>query len=174
MIRRPPRSTQSRSSAASDVYKRQPFSRWVCCDVDPDQVSAVQTDDDEGIEQVEANGRNDEQIHGSDVRRVVPQKGAPSLTWRPASLDHVLGDARLRDIKPELEEFAVDARRTPKRILHANLPDQCAEVRLDLRTPSPGARLPTPVAAKAGPVPPHDGLRLDDHEDVQNRRKPSI
>src|SRR5450756_2774922 len=27
MIRRPPRSTQSRSSAASDVYKRQP---WVC------------------------------------------------------------------------------------------------------------------------------------------------
>eukprot|EP00657_Telonema_sp_P-1_P009163 TRINITY_DN333_c0_g1_i2.p1 TRINITY_DN333_c0_g1~~TRINITY_DN333_c0_g1_i2.p1 ORF type:complete len:101 (-),score=41.94 TRINITY_DN333_c0_g1_i2:98-400(-) len=27
MIRRPPRSTQSRSSAASDVYKRQPFKR---------------------------------------------------------------------------------------------------------------------------------------------------
>src|SRR5680860_421858 len=27
MIRRPPRSTQSRSSAASDVYKRQPSSR---------------------------------------------------------------------------------------------------------------------------------------------------
>ena len=26
MIRRPPRSTQSRSSAASDVYKRQPIS----------------------------------------------------------------------------------------------------------------------------------------------------
>jgi len=25
MIRRPPRSTQSRSSAASDVYKRQPI-----------------------------------------------------------------------------------------------------------------------------------------------------
>src|SRR5450756_2988004 len=28
MIRRPPRSTQSRSSAASDVYKRQAKSRW--------------------------------------------------------------------------------------------------------------------------------------------------
>src|SRR5450756_1509533 len=28
MIRRPPRSTQSRSSAASDVYKRQPL-RWI-------------------------------------------------------------------------------------------------------------------------------------------------
>src|SRR5680860_1893252 len=36
MIRRPPRSTQSRSSAASDVYKRQPQSNpdpgwpWLC------------------------------------------------------------------------------------------------------------------------------------------------
>ena len=29
MIRRPPRSTQSRSSAASDVYKRQDLKKWV-------------------------------------------------------------------------------------------------------------------------------------------------
>jgi hypothetical protein len=42
---------------------------------------------------------------------VVTQKGAPSLVWRPASLDHVLGHARLRDLKPKLEQFAVDARR---------------------------------------------------------------
>ena len=33
MIRRPPRSTQSRSSAASDVYKRQPFN---CPDLIPE------------------------------------------------------------------------------------------------------------------------------------------
>src|ERR1700680_560157 len=29
-----------------------PFGRGICCDVDPDEVSAVQPDDDEGIEQV--------------------------------------------------------------------------------------------------------------------------
>ena len=40
-----------------------PFSRRVCCDVDPDQVSAVWSNDDEGIEQVEAKGRDNEQIH---------------------------------------------------------------------------------------------------------------
>src|SRR5450756_3150484 len=33
MIRRPPRSTQSRSSAASDVYKRQGFGRADASDV---------------------------------------------------------------------------------------------------------------------------------------------
>jgi hypothetical protein len=34
-----------------------PFCLRICCDVDPDEVSTVQPDDDEGIEQVEANGR---------------------------------------------------------------------------------------------------------------------
>src|SRR5450756_2495396 len=145
MIRRPPRSTQSRSSAASDVYKRQPFSRWVCCDVDPDQVSAAQTDDDEGIEQVEANGRNDEKVHGSNVRRVVPQKGAPPLTWKPTSLDHVFGDARLGDFKPKLEQFTMNTRRSPKRVLDAHPPDQRMQVRINLRPPSPWARFPTPI-----------------------------
>ena len=73
-------------------------------------------DDDEGIQQVEANSWNNEQIHGGNIRRVVAQKRAPSLTWRPTSLDHVFGDARLRDLKPELEQFAMDTWRSPKRI----------------------------------------------------------
>src|SRR6266496_649825 len=79
-----------------------------CCDVGPDQVSAVQPNDNEGIEQAEANGRDNEQIHGGNVRRVVAQEGAPPLTWRSTPLDHVLVNARLRDLKPELEQFAVD------------------------------------------------------------------
>jgi len=144
------------------------------CNVDPDEVSAVQTHNDESIEQVEANGRDDEQVHGSNVRCVVPQEGAPSLTWRPASFDHVLGDARLRDFEPELEQFAVDARRSPKRVLDAHPPDQRTEVCLDLRPPSAWARFPTPITAKSGPMPTHERLGLDDREDLQDRRKPSI
>mgnify|MGYP003380515207 CR=1 FL=1 len=35
MIRRPPRSTLDRSSAASDVYKRQALQNALCADVDP-------------------------------------------------------------------------------------------------------------------------------------------
>ncbi|MGI8723872.1 MAG: hypothetical protein ACR2J1_00555 [Methyloceanibacter sp.] len=57
---------------------------------------------------------------------MVAQKGSPSLTWRPASLGHVLGNARLRDLKPELEQFAMDARRAQKRVLNAHSPDQYA------------------------------------------------
>ena len=31
-----------------------------------------------------------------------------------------------------------------------------------------------PIPAKARPMPPHQRLRLNDRDDVQNRRKPSI
>src|SRR5713101_5306849 len=86
-----------------------PFCRRICSDVGPDALSAAEPDDDEGIKQVETDSWNNEQIHGGNVRRVIAQEGSPSLAGWPPSFDHVLGDARLRDLKPELEQFAVDA-----------------------------------------------------------------
>src|SRR5471032_2721641 len=63
---------------------RDPFGRGICCDVDPDEVSAAEPDDDEGIEQVETDSWNNEQVHGGDVRRVVTQEGPPRFRcyWR--------------------------------------------------------------------------------------------
>src|SRR6202022_2945528 len=145
-----------------------PFRRGICCDVDPDEVSAAEPDDDEGVEQVETDSWNNEQVHGGDVRRVVTQEGSPSLAGWPPSFDHVLGDARLRDLKPELEQFAVDAWRGPKRIFDAHPPDQYAQLRVDLRPPSPSHRLPTPITTKAGPVPTHERLGPDGCENLQD------
>src|SRR5260370_38762818 len=97
------------------------------------------------------------------------QKRAPSLAWRPTPFDHVLGDARLRDLKPELEQFAVDAWRAPKRIFDAHSPDQDAQLRLDLRSPSPWARLPTPVAAKSASGRTSERPLPADCENLQDR-----
>src|ERR1700680_3870349 len=69
-----------------------PLRRRVGCDADTDELSAITPDDYEAIQQLNANGRHYEQIHGGNVRRVVSQKGPPFPTWRPASLDHILGD----------------------------------------------------------------------------------
>src|SRR5262249_47645945 len=139
-----------------------PFRRWILCDVDPDEVSAVDPNDDECIEEVKTDRRDDEEVHGGNLRRVVAQEGPPSLAgWRP-SFHHVLGDARLRDLKAELEQFAVDARRAPKWIVDADPPDQGAQLGVDLRSASRRSRLPTPVAAKTGPVPTHERLGPDD------------
>src|SRR6202166_3503887 len=70
-----------------------PLRRRGGCDVNPDEISAIKPYNHEAVEQVEANGRDDEQIHGGDVRRVVSQKGPPPLAWWSSVLDHVLGDA---------------------------------------------------------------------------------
>jgi hypothetical protein len=106
--------------------------------------------------------------------RVVTQERSPSLGWWPPSFDHVLGDARFCDLKPELEQFAVDAWRTPKRILPAHSTDQDAQLRVDLRSSSKWARLPIPVAAKSGSVPTDERLGPDNCDSLQDRWKPAI
>src|SRR5947199_9089756 len=47
---------------------RDPVRGRMRCDVDPDEISARQWHDDEGIEQVEAKGRGNEESHGRDGR----------------------------------------------------------------------------------------------------------
>src|ERR1700694_3710292 len=77
-------------------------------------------------------------------------------------------------LNPSSSSFAVDAWRTPKLVLRAHLPDQRAQFHLDSRAPSPRVRCPTPIATKAGPMPPHHRFRLDNRNDLQDRWKPSI
>src|SRR5712671_3546636 len=122
---------------------RDPVRGRMRCDVDPDEVSARQPDDDEGVEQIEANGWGNEQVHGGDVRCVVTQEGAPSLGGRPGSLDHVLRDTGLSDFKAEFEQLAMDTGGAPQWIVSAHPPDQRAQVRVDLRSTSKGAGFPS-------------------------------
>src|ERR1700716_1294323 len=99
------------------------------CDVDPNKFSALQSNDNEDIEQVEANGRGDEQIQSGNVGSMASQEGAPSRGGPSASLDHILRDAGLSDLKAELEQLAMDARGSPQRILRAHLPETLAAPR---------------------------------------------
>jgi hypothetical protein len=59
---------------------------------------------------------------------MVAQEGFPALRrWSP-SLHHVFCHGGLPDIDAELEQFAVDARRSPNRICHTHLADELANV----------------------------------------------
>jgi hypothetical protein len=95
---------------------------------------------------------------------------------------------RLRPARPEQTKSARSSRQFSRfcyaknpdkvfgthRIFDAHPPDQHAHLRVDLRSPSPWARLPTPVAAKAGSVPTHERHGPDDCENLQDCWKPAI
>ena len=68
----------------------------------------------------------------------------------------------------------MDTRRAPKRIFDAHLPDQRAQLRFDLPSPSQWARSPPPIAAKASPVPVDERLGADDCNNLKDRREPAI
>ena len=58
---------------------RDPFRRRMSCDVDPDKISTIQPDNDEGVEQLEADRRDDEHIHRGDVRGMIAEERLPSF-----------------------------------------------------------------------------------------------
>src|SRR6202171_6768092 len=49
-----------------------------------------------------------------------------------------------------------------------------AQFRLDRRSPSRWARPPTPIVAKAGPMPAYQRIGSNNHESRKGRRKPAI
>jgi hypothetical protein len=69
-----------------------PFRGRMRCSINPDKVSAGQPDNDEDIEQIEANGRDDEQVHGRHSVRALARSA------RRIPVDH-----------PKLEKMAGDA-----------------------------------------------------------------
>ncbi len=76
-------------------------------------------DDEKTIEHAECDRWDREEIHCSDHFPVVVQKGEPALGWFRISWRsfHPTRDRSLRDIKTEHQEFTVDARRPPGRVL---------------------------------------------------------
>ena len=80
---------------------RDPFRGRMWRNIDPDKISAGQSDDDEDIEQVKANGRDNEEVHRRDVRRMVTQEGAADLVSR-RQVHHYRVSKRLRDRASEL------------------------------------------------------------------------
>ena len=78
---------------------------------------------------------------------------------------HVLAGAGPADVDAELEEFAMNPWRAPKRVLTAHFADQFAGCLGDRWASSLSAPdFPCSEGAKAFPAPGNDRLWLDDHE----------
>jgi hypothetical protein len=134
-------------------------------DIEMDDSSAMMSERDENEEYAEPGGGNREEIEGDEILDMVGEKGPPRLGGRYAPLRHQPGHGALREVEAELEQFGMDARRTPEGIRRGHAPDQSLDLRVDGRaTSGRAARELGPVLAKASPLPPQDGVGSDDHE----------
>jgi hypothetical protein len=92
--------------------------------------------------------------------------GSRQQQVRPCRLcpdsDQITHRTKRRDVPKAKVRAAVDAWRAPKWVLDAHPSDQCAQVRLDLWPTSPSTRFPTPITAKADPVPTQKRLGPND------------
>ena len=60
------------------------------------------------------------------VKTVIFHEGPPGLRWWLAASHHVFANAGFADVDAEFEEFSMDARRSPKRIVAAHPANQFA------------------------------------------------
>src|SRR5215469_13229099 len=128
----------------------------------------VMTDHEEAVEHAERNRRDREEIHGCNDLPVVAEKGEPPFSWFVISrcAFHPTGDRSLREIKPEHEEFTMNARCSPGRVLGNHSKDEIASFLGNMLTANHSAcpRDSTPVHRESCSMPADDRLRAHDDE----------
>src|SRR4029450_5560571 len=89
---------------------RNPLRRWMIGHVQRDQASPLMSQDHQDGQQPKVDRRDHKEVYGRNPGHVVPQERLPRLarsSW--PTFGHVLGDRRLRDFDPELEQLTVNA-----------------------------------------------------------------
>src|SRR5215469_5854299 len=93
---------------------------------------------------------HDKEIHRHHRFQVIVQERPPRLGRRLAVPEHVLADAGLADVDAELQEFAVNVRRSKEWIFATGHTNQLANLLGHRRAAAlPMANLPPPKQAKA-------------------------
>src|SRR5207245_11174764 len=141
---------------------RQPLGRRVPGHREPEQLSATVGQHEKHKQTLECQGWNHAKIDRRDGFCMVAQECPPSLGWRPSAPNHVLGDRRLGDLEPELEQFTVDAWGAPQWVLLAHPLNEFAQLTANSGPSWLTARFPAPIGPKPCSMPPQDRVRLYD------------
>jgi hypothetical protein len=119
----------------------------------------------EDIKDLEPDRRYGEEVNGNHTLHVVLQESPPGLGRRSPAADHVLAHAGLADVDAKLEQFTVNPRGTPERIVAAHRTNQGADFLWHRRSSRLAApNFPSPKQAKALSMPAYDGRRFDEED----------
>src|SRR5262249_24812333 len=82
----------------------------------------------------------------------------------------VFRDRRLRDLKAEHQQLAMNPRRSPLWVFPAHASDEIAQLVSDLWPPCPLSRLPAPERRETRTMPAKDRFRLNDMRRIEQAR----
>src|SRR5262249_26107892 len=111
---------------------------------EPEQLSSTVPQHEKRKQALERQGWNQVEFDRRDGGRMVAQECPP------------------RDLKPELEQFTMDARGTPQWVLRAHPLDEFAQLTANSGPSRPPARFPAPIGPKPCAMPAQDRVRLND------------
>ena|SRR5215469_9091872 len=133
--------------------------------VEVQNATAVMGQHQKHVKNLEADRGHGEEIKRHELLDMIFEECAPLLRRRFVAAQHVFADAALSDVDAEFEQFSMDPRCTPKGILPAHPVDENSDfTRNDRSSGSAAPHLPGPEQTKAGSMPSHDRLWLDNSQ----------
>src|SRR5690242_2901030 len=104
--------------------------------------------DQQAVERTKGDCRHHEKVHRGDAVSMVTKERLPALRRRGPPPRHILGHTGLADLDAQLEQLAMDPRRSPQRIGNAHLADQLAYLRRYSWSATTAPRIPPPVRSE--------------------------
>ena len=120
---------------ALDQLVSGPSGGGVVGNVDVDEFATVVSKNQEAEEQVEGEGRDDEEVDGDNLADMLLKKGAPRRRWPRGGTPHVLGNGELGDLIAEEAEFGLDPAPAPGRIVSGHAANQRAKLKIERAAP---------------------------------------
>src|SRR5215469_17239845 len=153
---------------ARDLLKRKrlpqllpgPFCGWMGGHIEMKNASTVMSQHRKDVKHLETNGRHGKEIDGDQLLSMILQESAPGLRRGLAAAHHVFADGALCNVDAQLEQFTMDAGRTPSGFFAAHSADQITDV-AGKRGFSP-PNLPRPEQTEATAMPGKHRFGLND------------
>src|SRR5258708_15270976 len=136
--------------------------------IEVQDLTPVVADDEKAVQNTKRERWDGEKVHRSNGLAMVSEERQPSIhrVWISRSSPDPSRDTPFREIETQLEQFAVNARRSPGWILSNHTEDQGANLFADTLPSSYLADSgdPRPIQTKSRSMPVHDGSRSDQDE----------
>jgi hypothetical protein len=145
-----------------------PKSMGISRDIEMQDLTPVVTDDEKAVQNTKRERWHGKEVHRGNGLAMVSEERQPSLhgIWISRSSPDPSRDTSFRGIETQLEQFAVNARRSPGPILGNHTEDQGVNLFADTLASSylSDSGDPGPIQTKPRTMPVHDRSRSDQYQ----------